>query len=135
MAKMGRPAKSINQKEFENLCRIQCTEAECAAYFQVEVSTLHRWVKLTYKTTFAKVFEAKRGDGRVSLRRSLYQRAIDTEGPPAIAIFVAKNHLGMADEYTARISGPKEALVPAITPEAAQIELDSRTKKRVPQKP
>ena len=94
----GRPKKIISKQQFEQLCAIQCTEAECCAFFQCDVKTLQRWVKMTYGMLFRDVYEEKRGIGKISLRRSLFQRAQDKDGPPAIAIFMAKNHLGMADK-------------------------------------
>ena len=108
MAKMGRPRKQISKEEFEKLCVIQCTQEECAAWFDCDMVTFQRWVKMTYRKTFSQVFAQKRGKGKISLRRSLYQRAVNPEGPPAIAIFLAKNYLGMSDKVENTVQGPKE---------------------------
>ncbi len=91
---------------------------------------------MTYGTTFAKVYAQKKGKGKISLRRSLYARALSEDGPPAIAIFVAKNHLGMADkvEHVTPPSEQESAPVAAMTKEEAQRLLDERCKV-VPPKP
>jgi hypothetical protein len=136
MARTGRPKHKISKEEFEKLCGIQATEEECASWFDCDVVTLHRWVKMTYGMTFSKVFAQKKGKGKISLRRSLLQRACDPDGPPAIAIFVAKNHLGMSDktEISQEVTGTQTFLVQSMTKEDAQKLLAERMK-RVPKKP
>jgi len=113
MARTGRPKKIISKKDFESLCAIQCTMDECCAFFQCDLKTLQRWVKMTYKKTFSQIFEEKRSVGKISLRRSLFQRAQNPDGPPAIAIFMAKNHLGMSDkiENTIRQDEPSRLTI------------------------
>ena len=108
---MGRPRHKISKEEFEKLCWMQCTQEECAAWFDCDVATFHRWVKLTYGTTFAKVYAQKKGKGKISLRRSIFQRACDPKGPPAIAIFLAKNHLGMSDKIESIVDTNDSKLV------------------------
>lgn len=95
MAKMGRPEKEINQKQFEQLCAIQCTIEEVEAVLDVSADTLEKWCKKTYGTTFSKVFKVKRELGKASLRRSGFQMA---QSNPSVHIFYAKNHLGMTDQ-------------------------------------
>lgn len=94
MAKMGRPMKEIDKKTFENCCAIQCTILEMCAVFDVDENTLEKWCKKTYGMTFSKVFELKRGIGKVSLRRSQWRLA---EKNTAMAIFLGKNYLGQRD--------------------------------------
>ena len=91
---MGRPMKEIDQKNFEKLCALQCTILEVCCFFDVDESTLERWCKKTYGTTFSKVFEVKRGTGKISLRRSQWRLA---EKNTAMAIFLGKNYLGQKD--------------------------------------
>ena len=92
---MGRKPKDINQKTFENLCGIQCTHEEICAVLDISPKTLERWCKKTYGETFAQVFKAKRGIGKVSLRRTMWETAQD--GNTTLQIFLAKNFLGMSD--------------------------------------
>lgn len=104
MAKMGRPKKVIDKKQFESLCAIQCTVEEVSAFFDVCEETLNTWCKENYKDedgngmTFSAVFAQKRQMGRISLRRSGFQMA---QKNPAVHIFYAKNHLGMTDKVEA----------------------------------
>lgn len=95
MAKMGRPRKEINQKQFESLCAIQCTIEEVCAVLDVDESTLERWCKEVYDKTFSKVFKEKRQFGKASLRRMQWHLA---EKNPSMAIFLGKNMLGQTDK-------------------------------------
>lgn len=36
---MGRPKKEIDQKQFENLCGLQCTQEEICGFFDVTDKT------------------------------------------------------------------------------------------------
>ena len=71
MARTGRPKKVINQKLFENLCGIQCTEAEICGVLECSADTLNRWCKRTYKMTFADTYKSKSQVGKSSLRRAV----------------------------------------------------------------
>ena len=93
MANPNPPA--YNKKMFENLLKIQCTEKELLAVFSTNRHTLQRWVKETYEgMSFADVSKNFREAGKASLRRTLFQLAERKEG---VAIFLAKNYLGMSD--------------------------------------
>lgn len=92
---MGRPRKEINQKQFEKLCAMQCTQEEICDWFEVQDDTLNRWCKRTYKKSFSEVFKQKRSVGKISLRRSGFQMA---QSNPSVHIFYAKNFLGMTDK-------------------------------------
>lgn len=94
MAKMGRPKKEINQREFEAMCMIQCTEAEICSVLGVSEKTLNAWCRKTYKATFSQVFAQKRKNGWVSLRRTQWELA---KKNVSMAIFLGKNYLGQSD--------------------------------------
>ena len=105
MAKMGRPRKQIDKTEFEKLCFLQCTRSEFCTWFDVNEDTLNRWCKENYDgRTFSAVFQEKRENGLISLRRTQFQLA---EKSPAMAIFLGKNLLGQTDkvEQTQNING------------------------------
>ena len=105
MAKMGRPRKEINKTEFEKLCFLQCTRNEFCSWFDVNEDTLNKWCKENYEgRTFSAVFQEKRENGLISLRRTQFQLA---EKSPAMAIFLGKNLLGQTDkmEQTQTING------------------------------
>ena len=54
MAKMGRPRKEIDKRDFEKLCMLQCTRAEMCSWFNVSEPTLIDWCKRTHPLDAAK---------------------------------------------------------------------------------
>lgn len=96
----------ISKKEFEGLCKIQCTTQEIAQYFDCSRDTVERWVKNHYvdeygnPMTFKDVFETLRGKGKVSLRRALWKGAV-VDQVPSLLIWKAKQHLGESDNPNA----------------------------------
>lgn len=101
MAKIGRPKITIDQKIFENLCAIQCTEVEICSCFDCCEDTLNKWCKENYKNengkpmTFSEVFAVKRQKGRASLRRAQFQLAQKNAN---MAIWLGKQYLDQKDE-------------------------------------
>ena len=102
MAKTGRPKKEIDKKLFENLCSIQCTEAEICSVLECSEDTLNRWCKKTYRLTFADTFKNKSKRGKASLRRTQFKLA---EKNAAMAIFLGKQYLGQRDEPERQTDG------------------------------
>ena len=94
--KTGRPLVEIDKEQFERLCIIQPTLLELCAVFDVDKNTLMSWCKRTYKMPFSEIFAQKRAKGKISLRRSLWQGALE-EKNTVCRLFLAKNHLGMSD--------------------------------------
>jgi hypothetical protein len=103
LAKRGRKRIEISWKEFEGLCSIQATLREIAFYFHCSEDTIERAVKREYKSNFAEVFAQKRQTGFISLRRQIWQSALN--GNPALLIFLAKQYLGMADQVMVNLPG------------------------------
>lgn len=97
MAKMGRPRKEIDQKQFESLCALQCTLLEICGFFSVTDKTLDSWCKRTYHQTFSEVFKVKREAGKISLRRSQFKIA---ESNASMAIWLGKQWLGQKDNIS-----------------------------------
>lgn len=92
---MARPLKEIDKKTFEGLCGLQCTEAEICGFFDVTTKTLDSWCKRNYEGNgFSKVYEEKRGNGKISLRRIQWRHA---EKSAVMAIFLGKQYLGQRD--------------------------------------
>ena len=91
---MARPRKEINQKQFENLCGLQCTKSEICAWFDVTDKTLESWCKRTYKAGFSEIFSQKRGKGKISLRRYQFQLA---EKNANMAIWLGKQYLNQKE--------------------------------------
>ena len=94
VARTGRPKKVINQKLFENLCGIQCTEVEICGVLECSADTLNRWCKRTYKMTFADTYKSKSQVGKSSLRRAQWKLA---EKNASMAIWLGKQYLGQRD--------------------------------------
>ena len=80
----------IDQKQFENLCKMQCTETEIMSWFDVSKDTLLRWCKATYGGDFATVYEQKKEGGKIALRRYQLQLA---EKNPTMAIWLRQTIL------------------------------------------
>ena len=98
---MARPRKEIDQKQFENLCGLQCTLEEICGWFDVTDKTLDSWCKRTYHASFSEVFKQKRGAGKISLRRSQWRLA---EKNANMAIWLGKQYLGQKDQVEASLA-------------------------------
>ena len=98
---MARPRKEIDQKQFENLCGLQCTLEEICGWFGVTDKTLDSWCKRTYHASFSEVFKQKRGAGKISLRRSQWRLA---EKNANMAIWLGKQYLDQKDIVEQNIS-------------------------------
>lgn len=92
--KPGRHKIIIDFKELERLCHIQCTEEEIAEWFHCSVDTIERRIKEKTNGSFAEFFAKHRTQGKIALRRNLFRLS---EKHPSMAIFLAKNWLGMKD--------------------------------------
>lgn len=117
----GRPHKEIDIQTFENLCGLQCTEAEICNFLGVTDKTLTGWCKRTYGESFSEIYEKKRGVGKISLRRAQFKLA---EKNAAMAIFLGKQYLGQKDmpvEITATVSEIDE-----MTREIFQLQKEQR---------
>lgn len=92
--KTGRPRKEISEATFEGLCKIQCTLQEIADVFHCSEDTIERWCRRTYELSFAEAYKKYSAEGKASLRRNMFRLS---ERNAAVAIFLAKNWLGMTD--------------------------------------
>lgn len=104
MAKMGRPKKEIKQKQFEELCAIQCTQEEICAVLDVCHDTLDKWCHETYDMSFSQVFEQKRQSGKSSLRRNQWNLS---KTNPTMAIWLGKQYLGQKDHAEVEATNSK----------------------------
>lgn len=122
---MARPRKKIDQKQFENLCGLQCTLEEICGFFDVCTDTLETWCKRTYKANFSEVFSKKRGLGKISLRRNQWRLA---EKNATMAIWLGKQYLGQRDQIEATVSVDKredDALSASLRELAQSVESDA----------
>lgn len=93
----GRHPKVISAAELGQLCRLQVTMREAAAFFGMSVSTFHS--HLHDNPELAAAWEAGRQNGLVSLRRLQWQAA--ERGNTALLIFLGKAYLGQSDQSSA----------------------------------
>lgn len=91
----GRHKLEIDQKQFEKLCAIMCTEVEIAGFFNVSHDTIARWCKRTYNKTFEEVYKDKSSIGKISLRRMQFKQA---ESNSSMAIWLGKQYLDQKDQ-------------------------------------
>lgn len=88
--------KQIDQKTFEGLCAIQCTQSEICAVLDVDFKTLQRWCRDTYKEEFSTVVKKKSDVGKSSLRRTQFRLAEKSSG---MAIWLGKQYLDQVDRF------------------------------------
>ena len=91
---MARPRAEIDEKQFEKLCAMLCTEEEIASFFDISINTLKSWCKRNYGVEFSTIYTEKKQRGKIVLRRYQMQLA---EKYPAMAIFLGKQYLGQQD--------------------------------------
>lgn len=116
--KVGRPPKEFDQKNFESLCQIQCTEEEICQFFSCSEKTLNKWCREKYGANFSQVFRDKRGVGKISLRRAQFQAAIN--GNASLLIWLGKQYLGQSE--SAGTEEQKE--IEDLTPVSEMLNLD-----------
>lgn len=92
--RMGRPKKEIDKTEFRKLCELQCTLGEIAGFFDCSEDTIQNWCKREFDENFSAVYKRMSEGGKVSLRRHMMKLS---EKSAIMAIFLAKNWLGMTD--------------------------------------
>lgn len=95
---------TITTKQFEKLCKIQCTKEEICAVLDVCEDTLNSWCNETYGDNFSVVFREKRQLGKESLRRKQWKLA---DSNATMAIWLGKQYLGQK-EQTEQIMTIKE---------------------------
>lgn len=95
MGKRGPKVREIEKDIFEELCKIQCTEAEICAVLSVSPDTLIKWCKRTYGKTFEEVAKEMRAVGCSNLRRFQFKQA---ERNTTMAIWLGKQYLGQTEK-------------------------------------
>ena len=84
--------KEFSKDQLKRLAAIGCTQKEVADYFGCSLSTVERRLA---EPDYQQAWDNGQGGFKVSLRRLMLRRAQD--GANSVLIFMAKNHLGMAD--------------------------------------
>ncbi len=109
----------IDQKQFESLCAIQCTEEEICAVLDVSDKTLNEWCNTRYKKNFSEVFQEKRKYGKASLRRNQWNLS---QSNPTMAIWLGKQYLGQKDKF--ETENNMKATIEDLTPLAQMIKIE-----------
>ena len=102
--KVGRPLKEIDWKKFEALCKIFCTESEIASVLGCHIDTLYEACKREFGCNFPELYKKFSEDGKASLRRAQYKRAL--EGNPTMLIWMGKQVLGQKDQIETHAAEP-----------------------------
>ena len=93
------------QKEFDKLCLIQSTLHECAAWFDCDAKTIETRCEQHFGMKFFEIYRQKKGKGKVSLRRTMFQKALD--GNVTMMIWLSKNYMVMSDRVM-NVDAPAE---------------------------
>jgi AraC-like DNA-binding protein len=86
---MGRPRKQIDPTQVVELAKIDCTYSEMAAVLGCSQKTLQR--------RFVHLIEKGREEGKSSLRRAQFNKAV-VDGNPTMLIWLGKQRLGQTDK-------------------------------------
>ena len=106
-SKNGQYGNNIDQKQFEGLCSILCTEDEICSFFSCSPDTINRWCHQTYGTTFEEIWKKKSSVGKISLRRIQFKQA---ETNPSMAIWLGKQILGQSDKVEQNVMDKIEVI-------------------------
>ncbi len=100
--KAGRPRAEINLETVYSMAAINCTMEEIASVLKISLGTLSN------RKDFTETYKKGREYGKSSLRRVMWQHA---QTNPGMAIFLAKNWLGMKDNPEIETEKSKEKVV------------------------
>ena len=73
---MGRPKIEIDFKTLDGMCAINCTQEEIASVLGISIDTLGRRIKEIHDMTFAEYYKKNSANGKMSLRRAQFDRAM-----------------------------------------------------------
>lgn len=117
---MGRPAKEIDQKSFEKLCKLQCTLEEIAGFFECSEDTIQNWCKRTYDEIFSVIHKKYSAGGKTSLRRYQFNLA---KTNASMAIWLGKQYLGQTDKIElGAVDEDKSIKIEMVSPSEADAE-------------
>ena len=117
---MARPAKEIDQKCFQKLCKLQCTLEEIAGFFECSIDTIERWCERTFNESFAEIYKKYSAGGRTSLRRYQFNLA---KTNASMAIWLGKQYLGQTDKLElGQADEDKSLKIEMVAPSETDIE-------------
>jgi hypothetical protein len=107
----GRPRKEVDMQQLENLCKIQCTQVECATFFGMDRDILADRIKEVTGLSFPEFYEMHKGSGKISLRRTQMKMALGGDGQKpnvTMLIWLGKQYLGQSDRNEVTHEGSLE---------------------------
>ncbi len=90
----GRPRREFDQKLFQDLCHIQCTNSEIESVLHSEIRIIDGWCLRTYGECFNDCYKRFSEGGKSSLRRHQFHLA---QRNTSMAIWLGKIWLGQKD--------------------------------------
>lgn len=100
--KQGRPRAEIDARQFEELCRIQCTQREICSVLGVSEKTLTRWCMDNYGLEYSQAYNKYADFGKKNLRHVQFRMA--EAGSERMAIWLGKQYLGQSDKQDIQIA-------------------------------
>ena len=96
--KGGRPKKTIDFEQFENLMSMGCTEAEVCSVLKVTDKTLNNLLKQEYDKGFSELHKEETffGKTKASLRRAQIKSALG--GNTSMLIWLGKQFIGQTEK-------------------------------------
>ena len=112
---VGRPKAKVDVEILKNLASIGCPTYEIASVMNVSARTLKR--------NFAEIIDQYREQGKASLRKKMYDKAVKKDNT-MMQIFLSKNMLGMSDKVQqTNVTEPLPLII-----EAQSEEIDGKEK-------
>lgn len=93
-------ADPLKVKALEDLCKLQCTQVEIAAFMGVSVKTIEAWAKVAW---IREIMSAGQHTGIISLRRAQFNTAL--AGNATMQIWLGKQLLGQKDTVVSEHTG------------------------------
>ena len=111
MAKMGRPRKLDDEKDrqLKAILRLKPTLKDCAAFLELDESTIEKHIKKTYNCRFSEFREQNMVHTRFALIRTCITQA--QNGNTAALIFALKNVCGWADKQEIESNSKIEIII------------------------
>lgn len=100
--KQGRPRAVIKASQFEELCKMQCTQREICAVLDVSEKTLTKWCKENYGLEYSQAYNKYADFGKKNLRHIQFRMA--EAGSERMAIWLGKQYLGQSDKQDIQIA-------------------------------
>jgi len=113
--KGGRPFIYIDLEELEQVCRLNCTVEEIAAFFNVSKRTID--YRMAEDEAFREIVEKGRAQGKLSIRRAQMQHL--NAGSEKMAIYLGKVVCGQR-EVTETVSDTRPISIEIVNPYALE---------------